>query len=314
MPRKKAVVEYRHYSLPIDFPVLLLSGERWKISDRKSEHLHFHHHLEIGVCHSDSGIMDIGDEAVPFKAGDVTCIPRYLPHTTYSSPGEASRWSYLFFSPEELFKSAFGDTSAGTPPAISNQKHTNWILSRDRYPLIYTLATAAVNEFEGRTAYFEQKAYGLLLALYVELVRLYAQEEEDADGDESRYNPKGAMALAPVLEYISSYYMTPITIDDLAELCHLSPTHFRRKFSETMGASPLDFINSTRIEEACKLLKSTEQSILSISEQVGFRSISSFNRCFSKLMGETPKAWRKQAMHPEVQSAKASILAFTGWV
>lgn len=98
MPRKKKpVIEYRHYSLPINFPILLLSGERWKISDIKSEHLHFHNHLEIGICHSDSGIMEIKGESVPFKAGDVTFIPRYLPHTTYSSPKEASLWSYIFF-------------------------------------------------------------------------------------------------------------------------------------------------------------------------------------------------------------------------
>ncbi|MFD2875098.1 hypothetical protein ACFTAO_02550 [Paenibacillus rhizoplanae] len=42
--------------------------------------------------------MEIKGESVPFAAGDVTFLPRYLPHTTYSSPGEASLWSYLFFS------------------------------------------------------------------------------------------------------------------------------------------------------------------------------------------------------------------------
>ena len=79
MPRKKKpLIEYRHYSLPINFPILLLSGERWKISDIKSEHLHFHNHLEFGICHSDSGIMEIKGESVPFKAGDVTFIPRYV--------------------------------------------------------------------------------------------------------------------------------------------------------------------------------------------------------------------------------------------
>ncbi|MNW60520.1 Melibiose operon regulatory protein [compost metagenome] len=107
--------------------------------------------------------------------------------------------------------------------------------------------------------------------------------------------------------------MMPVTIDELAELCHLSTTHFRRKFHEIMGTTPLDFLNSTRVEEACKRLKSTDASVLSISEQVGFRSISSFNRCFARLMGESPKAWRTGA-HMEAQSAKASILAFTGWV
>ncbi|MFD1909762.1 helix-turn-helix domain-containing protein [Paenibacillus rhizoplanae] len=79
------------------------------------------------------------------------------------------------------------------------------------------------------------------------------------------------------------------------------------------GHRPLDFLSSTRIEEACKQLKSTEDSVLEISEKVGFHSISSFNRCFSKLMGVPPKEWRKGAQS-EAQSAKASILEFTGWV
>ncbi len=311
MPRKKSIIEYRHYSLPIQFPVLLLSGERWKISDIKSEHLHFHNHLEIGVCHSDSGVMDIGESAVPFKAGDVTCIPRYLPHTTYSSPGTASRWSYIFFSPEELFRGAFEPDAV--PPVFSNTTHTNLILSKEEHPRIYSLATAAVEEIRRQDAHYQQSAYGLLLSLYTELLRLYELQKE-TDGLGNNLDRKGATFLSPVLEYISKSYMTPITVDLLAELCHLSTTHFRRKFIEIMGASPLDFVNSTRIDEACELLKSTEHSIISISEQVGFRSISSFNRCFSKLMGESPTAWRKKAVHHKMQSAKASILKFTGWI
>ena len=59
MPKpKKEIVEYRNYDLPVNFPVLLLSGERWHISEIKSERLHFHNCLEIGICHSDEAIME----------------------------------------------------------------------------------------------------------------------------------------------------------------------------------------------------------------------------------------------------------------
>ena len=51
--QKSGVAEYRNYYLPYDFPVLLLSGEHWKISSVPSKNLHFHNCLEIGVCHSD---------------------------------------------------------------------------------------------------------------------------------------------------------------------------------------------------------------------------------------------------------------------
>lgn len=313
MPRKKKpVIEYRHYSLPISFPILLLSGERWRISDIKSEHLHFHNHLEIGICHSDSGFMEINGETVPFKAGDVTFIPRYLPHTTYSSPNEASLWSYIFFSPEELFQHSLNGAYHNIEPNLWMIQGINCILNKEQYPKVYTLATSVVEELKQRNSHYQESAYGLLLSLYIELLRIHSKHEPIAD-QEAEHNLKGDFVISPVLEYITSNYMKPITIDDLAELCHLSTTHFRRKFHEIMGTAPLDFLNSTRIEEACKQLKSTNDSILSISELVGFQSISSFNRCFSKLMGKSPKEWRKGAQS-EAQSAKASILEFTGWV
>lgn len=314
MPRKKKpVIEYRRYSMPLHFPVLLLSGERWKISDVKSEHLHFHNHLEIGICHSDSGFMDIGGESVPFQAGDVTCIPRYLPHTTYSSPGTASRWSYLFFSPEELFQSSFGSAySKGGIPPLPGVKGRSCILSKELHPKVHQLATSIVEELSQQHSYYQESACGLLLSLYIELLRITSGHAAGPEQD-TEHARISACVISPVLEYITKNYMTPVTIDDLADLCHLSPTHFRRKFHEIMGTAPLDFLNSTRIEEACKLLKSTDDSILSISEQAGFQSISSFNRCFSRLMGKSPKEWRRGAQS-EAQSAKASILEFEGWI
>lgn len=313
MPRKKKpVIEYRHYSLPIQFPVLLLSGDRWRISDIKSEHLHFHNHLEIGICYSDSGIMEIKGEAVPFKAGDITFLPRFLPHTTYSSKDSASLWSYLFFSPEELFQHSFKSAYSSFEPNLWRVQGRNCVLSREQHPKVYYLATSIVEELKEQRPYYQESAYGLLQSLYIELLRIYSANELllEQEGDQSL---KGEFVISPALEYITKHYMTPITIDFLAELCHLSTTHFRRKFHEIMGTAPLDFLTSTRIEEACKQLKSTDDSILSISEQVGFHSISSFNRCFSRLMGASPKEWRKSAQS-EAQSAKASILEFTGWV
>ncbi|MDT0125380.1 AraC family transcriptional regulator [Paenibacillus sp. RRE4] len=324
MPKpKKPVIEYRHYSLPIDFPVLLLSGERWKISDMKSEHLHFHNHMEIGICYSDGGVMEIKGENVPFRAGDVTFLPRYLPHTTYSSPNTASRWAYLFFSPEELFQHSLKTPQSHMEPNLRAIQPSRCVLHKDQYPKVYMLATSIVEEIQRQTPFYRESAYGLLMSLYIELLRIHAIDENGLSREQKlereqireteRQSRQPDLVISPALEHITRNYMMPVTIDELADLCHLSTTHFRRKFLEIMGTTPLDFLNSTRVEEACKRLKSTDASVLSISEQVGFRSISSFNRCFARLMGESPKAWRTGA-HMETQSAKASILAFTGWV
>ncbi len=68
MPKtKNDIAEYRSYYLPSDFPVLLLSGEHWKISNVPSKHLHFHNCLEIGVCHSESGYMEFNGKERLFE-------------------------------------------------------------------------------------------------------------------------------------------------------------------------------------------------------------------------------------------------------
>lgn len=93
---KRAVTEYRSYYLPTHFPVLLLSGDYWKISDIPSGSLHFHNCLEIGICHSDSGTLEINGEKQTFHAGDVTVLPAmfHIPLTVH----QARKATGLIFS------------------------------------------------------------------------------------------------------------------------------------------------------------------------------------------------------------------------
>lgn len=81
-----------------------------------------------------------------------------------------------------------------------------------------------------------------------------------------------------------------------------------------MGTSPLDYVNNTRILKSCILLRSTEHSILDISEMVGFHSVSSFNRYFAKLMQMSPREYRKQMQQSEKKAENQSILEFAGWM
>ncbi len=120
--------------------------------------------------------------------------------------------------------------------------------------------------------------------------------------------------IAPALDYIEENYMQQFSIELLADLCHWSPTHFRRVFHDIMGTSPLDFINSTRISKACNLLRSTEESILNISEMVGFHSVSSLNRYFVKIMRMSPREYRKQMQYSENRAENQSILEYSGWM
>ncbi len=319
---KNSVTEYRNYDLPMQFPVLLLSGEHWKISDIPSGRLHFHNCLEIGVCHSESGFMKISGETVFFQAGDVTVIPKNVPHTTYSTPGTESHWSYIYLDPKELFRNLLPATWQNHDLTGYSPNSLQPILSREQYPQIYNLAISVIRELEEQKPSFQISAKGLLLSLYIEIYRIESSEKNGGGADqkekespqETKAERENALVIAPALNYIEENYMQQFTIEYLADLCHWSPTHFRRVFHDIMGTSPLDFVNNTRIAKACHLLRSTEESVLNISETVGFRSVSSFNRYFIRIMRMSPRDYRKQVPNSDKKTENPSIMEYAGWL
>ena len=321
MAKQKGVVtEYRSYYLPMHFPVLLLSGDYWKISDIPSGRLHFHNCLEIGICHSDSGTLEIYGEHLHFKAGDVTIIPRNIPHTTYSTPGTESHWSYLFFDPRELFRNILPAAWQNHDLATYGFHGFKHVLSRNEYPNVNHLIMEIIHELEEQRPSYQLSAKGLLLSLYIELYRIQSMEGNSDNSNsvssktETEQSGDKSLVIAPALDYIEDNYMQQFTIEYLADLCHWSPTHFRRVFHDIMGTSPLDYVNNTRIMKSCNLLRSTEESILDISEMVGFHSVSSYNRYFTKIMQMSPREYRKQMQQSEKRAENQSILEFAGWM
>jgi len=308
--QKKSIIEYRNYDLDIKFPVLLLAGDRWHISDIKSGRLHFHNCLEIGICHSDGGIMELNGKPTNFKAGDITCIPRNLLHTTYSHQGTASLWSYVFFDPEELFHDY---TRNQEIPVSALQNFPLMILNKDDNPRIFFLVNSIIEELKHKKSNYQTSAKSLLLALCIDILRV--QGSNDLKGI-SAAPIENVLVISPALDYIHYNYMHHFSVDVLADLCHLSMTHFRRVFHSIMGTSPLEYLNKFRINKACSLLRSTEHTILSISEQVGFCSVSSFNRNFTNTMSMSASSWKKQLLQSESgkEWKNQSILEYDGWV
>lgn len=298
---KKRMIEYRNYSLLSDFPVLMLSGNHWKISDIPSDRLHFHNCMEIGICHSEGGFLEFYDKTIPFKAGDITCISKNIPHTTYSNPGTKSHWSYIFFDPELLFEHLLPIHLMHYDLSLHMSFGNQLVLNKEKHPAIYSLLLQIINELTEEKNYYQTSTKGLLLSLYIEIYRV--QELEPIASKDS----SNMLSIAPALGHIEHSYMQNITIDFLAELCGFSESHFRKIFKSIMGFTPMEYVNITRIMKACDLLRSTEETILQISEAVGFRSLSSFNRYFTKVTQSSPKHYRKETV-------RHSIIKYNGWM
>ncbi len=295
-----AVSEYRSYELPADFPVLALQGEEWRISPVRSTRLHFHNCLEIGVCLSDSGSMLLEDQEEAFRTGTVTFIAPHVLHTTWSAPGAYSLWSYLYLDVETLL--------GGDLMELPDIRELHLMLSggklmlhADSCPWASRLVQGILEELSERQPGYQGCVRGLLLALISRLLRIYMKEPKRTD--------KQILTLTPALEYIHQNYMNSFPMEDLAALCHLSPTHFRRLFHEQIGTNPLDFVHQVRVAASCMLLRSTNRSVADIASQVGYASLSAYNRQFLRVMGHTPSAWRRS----KVGEIRSSVLNYTGW-
>jgi len=109
---------------------------------------------------------------------------------------------------------------------------------------------------------------------------------------------KGGMAphkLRRALEFISDKIEQKhvIALDVVAQEVGMSRYHFSRVFKESMGLSPINYIVRQRIERAKKLLAETDLPIADIALLAGFSGQSHFTTFFRKVVGLTPRSYRR---------------------
>ncbi len=83
-----------------------------------------------------------------------------------------------------------------------------------------------------------------------------------------------------------------LSLDELASLCHLSTSSFKRKFKEVFNDSPKKYITKRKVEKAAELLKSNSLRVSDIAYDVGFDSLATFNRNFTITYGKSPTEYR----------------------
>ena len=96
------------------------------------------------------------------------------------------------------------------------------------------------------------------------------------------------------VEWIRGHFRERITVEELAEMVHLSPRQLHRKFVETFGSSPQAFIMKLRIQAACEALQHEGRQISEVAREIGFCDQSTFTQHFHKHMGLTPLRYQQQ--------------------
>lgn len=121
------------------------------------------------------------------------------------------------------------------------------------------------------------------------------------------------LIISPAIDYARTHYQEAVKISEMAEVCNISESHFRKVFQEYMGMRPSDFLNIVRIQKACDLMAVSDRSVENISYEVGFANVTGFIRNFKKFLGVTPYQWKKSDSNYEGKLRNYKVSAQKGW-
>ena len=100
--------------------------------------------------------------------------------------------------------------------------------------------------------------------------------------------------IVTVLDHVCRNLTSPLAIDQLARVCHLSPSRFAHLFREQMQMTPQQFIEQQRLDRARELLEHTDYAVGTIAKEIGFASPFYFSRRFKNATGESPRDYRQR--------------------
>jgi AraC-like DNA-binding protein len=93
-------------------------------------------------------------------------------------------------------------------------------------------------------------------------------------------------------QFIEHHSDEEISLTKMAKAVNISPTHLSEKFKQVTGVNFVDYVARTRFDKARELLADGDLRISEIAFEVGFQSLSQFNRVFKRLSGKSPTAYR----------------------
>ena len=258
------------------FHTVLRAGRLETAPDYAVERL-FHPGHDLLLCLRGRGFVRVGGKTFPVAAGQLAWIDCRAPHAHWPDAG----------APWELYwLRADGKQTRACAQALNVSEQPLFDL-RD--------TDDAVAIFERIFVLLRQRPLALDAALHAAMAGMIALLFEARLGQPARPEPAGGDPnLHAVLARMRREVRRPWRVEELAALAGSSVPHFFRRFRKATGATPLDWLRRERISEAKRRLSQSKDPISAIAEDLGYGDQCYFSRDFKKLVGLSPRHYRRQ--------------------
>lgn len=253
--------------------------------------MHWHNEFEINYILQGKGEFICDNEKFTANEGDVLILPPNMLHAVYPCEDNLLVYYALVFNPIMLGANSNDRcTTECIRPIINGNVRMNVLISTD------SDSYSEINETVIRIfscAHDNLPQADLLLKS--ELMKLFWLLENDEDiicQKDTGINY--SEIIRPALEFMVKNFQQEISIEQLAELVHLSKSYFMNCFKKAVGIGAIEHLTQLRINAACEVLLSTDQKISDIALNCGYANLSNFNRQFLKMVGCSPNQYRKK--------------------
>ena len=207
----------------------------------------------------------------------VSVIPAHQPHVI---DGRERSEVIVITLDQPFYERRVREATGGTAPNLVG-RYAAWD------PFIREIGNSLHREFQQRSLPGDAYLKSLAAVLAVHLARNY--QSVDAS---TCYLGLGPEKLIRVQTFVSNHLEKALTVQQLADVVHMSPFHFARRFKQATGCTPHGYVTLQRVERSKEVLRESDLPLVDVAFDVGFKTQGHFTVVFHKAAGMTPRAYR----------------------
>ncbi len=268
------------------------------LKERFDEVEHAHEFIEMVYFQSCGGMHCVDGKYYRINKGDVCIIDRMATHS-YIQDVEAEQKSAVVYNvlfrqnfindkldPDEPFIVALQRWLFGRVVTEKEEDPRFFLIKSDNKQKFLSYFDDMLIEYTNKKEGYTSVIRSLLTHLFVQMFREYVKEIEPP------LDTYKTQIIGKCINYIAEHYKEQLSVKDLAKIVFVSPQYLNKLFNVYMQQSVGEYIQSIRIEEACRQLKMTDWSINTIMNNIGYADRKFFTKTFKKKMGVTPMEYR----------------------